>query len=277
MASRMEIKTHERVVEERHAITVDEIDIGGDRFIFRYHEEITRTGAKPKLIKKEGIATSRQLKDLRAGREAAYERYFVFDDERLADVIRMGYTGISYDRFKATDDNHTSVFEHVAKGGDIKNIVRFYNYDHSFWRADGTLLPTGIAFHYIEPAIHNGAYDLDKLVEILRAREDVMIMAATESGMARYNQPYGSKPKVAEPGEEIDDIPYYNRSRGQTKTVTFFWTPSQEVSERLRSDYTNRYKIVFDEDMLGLRAGGAALYDTFYKQGDDRSLEDDDD
>jgi hypothetical protein len=265
----MEIQTYERVVEERHAITVDEIDLGNDRFLFRYNEEITRTGAKPKTVKKEGIATARQLKDLRAGREAKFERYNVFSDNVLAEVIRMGYAGITKDNFRAVDKNTDSPFEHVANGGSLDNVVRFEGYDHSFWRADGTLLPTGIMFEYISAAIHDGCYDLPKLVEILRKRDDVTIWARRET--ARY----GDQPDSAAPGEEIDDIPYYNRERDQTKTVTFFWTPTQELAERLRGP-TDRFKVVFDEDLLGLRAGGAAKFGDFYERGYVYEEEDDD-
>jgi hypothetical protein len=261
----MEIKSYKRVVEERHAISVETIDLGNDRNLFSYREEITRTGAKDKLVEKQGVATARQLVDLRAGRETKFERYTVFTDEAVAGIRQFGYSFLHYDDYKCLKGTGVDrPFDHAALGGSLDNLIRLESYDHSFWKIDGSLFPAAIAFDYVEASITDRRYDLKKLVEILRQREDVTIIAAKEGGYRRRSE--GLTP--AQPGEEIDRIPYYNRDCG-SETVTFYWTPPAEVTLALRSTegkkgFFNRFHYIFDNDLLGLRAGGAALTRDFY-------------
>lgn len=272
------IKTFESVIEERHAITVDAIDVGYGKFVFRYLEEITRTGAKPKRVSKQGVCTASQLKSLRAGKNIETEPFFGVSDTVADNIRRFGYLGIAYDEFKQVK-GMDKVFDFVANGGSLENLIRLNSFDHSFWKLDGSVFPYGLRFDYTEAQIDDFAYDLERLVEILRARQDITILAATENiesyrtgARRRYNQ----LPMIAEPGQEIDDIPSYNREDGADHTVTFYWTPTSEQHAFIReagarwkghslvSRGRSKYEVIFDEDWLGLRAGGAARFKDFY-------------
>lgn len=70
--------------------------------------------------------------------------------------------------------------------------------------------------------------------------------------------------------------------------LDFIWMPSQEdylkMWERIKTypltfSLFDRFQAIFDEDLLGLRAGGAAYHDDFYAadpaESDSESSEDD--
>lgn len=277
-----EIKTYERVVEARHAIKVDAIEVLPGRFAFRYNEEVTRTGAKPRHEKRQGIASAGQLKNLRAGKgKDSFEGFMGHTDADVDAIRRFGYLAISHDNYSFAK-RVVPAFDWIEHGGSPDNLLRFDSWDHSFWSLDGSLFPSAIYFGYIDARIDNRTYDLEKLVEILQKRDDVTILAASEEWDSRVRQLRYKKHTlddlVALPGEEIDQIPGYNRDGGRTHTVTFMWTPTSEqhaiIRER-RPQYKgmkqvragdDKYKIIFDEDWLGLRAGGAARFGDFYDQ-----------
>ncbi len=278
----MEIKTYERVKQTRHAIKVEAIEIGNDVFAVRYTEETTSGRSKKSHVQVfDCIANSSQIKKLRAGqRGAGRADFLVLTDEQVAGIRQFGYFYAAKNHYALLKEvDGRSVFDHIANGGSPDNLVRVDSYDNSFWRVDGTIFPYGIRFDYIDARMHNVFYDLEKVVEVLRKRDDVAILAAHE----RYDVPYARKHAiveqaiVAQPGEEIDDVPYYNRDAGRTHTITFFWTPTAEQHMAIREQQAifkgskivrrggkSKHQLIFDEDWLGLRAGGAALYGDFY-------------
>ncbi len=187
----------------------------------------------------------------------------VVSDEVLDEIKRFGYLALSARNFKGLDD--TAVYDWLIGGGSTDNVIRFYSYDHSFWRLDGSLLPTGMVFEYIDAGFHNLRYDLPKAVEHLNGRDDVWFF---DQEKARFGK---SISEVAKSKGEVLSIPYYNADGGRNAFLSFVWTPAQDQAERLYADRQNRYKLVFDEDMLGLRAAGAAHFDDFYKTIERRS------
>ncbi len=266
----MEIKHHERVVEERHAITVDTIAIPGTkRVVFKFCEESTRTGQKPVIRNMQGVCTTSQLTKLRAGQKIDAEGYMVTTDEERESLVRFGVAALAANDYAMT--KKTNVFDHLAEGGSFDNLVRFYSYDHTFWNVSGEQFPTGIHFDYISAQMHNKAYRLKRVVEVLREREDVTILAAqntTGAWMNKRRAGYRDMPPVAEPGEEIDEIPSYNAEGGRERCITFFWTPTLEQMKLIKASGSglDKFKVIFEHDMLGLRAGGATKFEDFYSR-----------
>ncbi len=77
--------------------------------------------------------------------------------------------------------------------------------------------------------------------------------------------------------EAVASIPYYNERRGRTKTINFVWAPSVEDFRHVWSvaeayggshPWSDRHQAMFDTDVLGLRAGGAARIKAFFDQPD---------
>ncbi len=128
----------------------------------------------------------------------------------------------------------------------------YYTYDATMRFHDGRVIPCGVAFDYIEPAMRDTAYDVDKAFDILSKRTDLHQL------------------------QKID-VPYYN---GGGKGLFFIWEVPEELWGEITTNHSNRYKYVFDNDLLGLRAGGAALHTDYWKRNpdyDDRHDDDNDD
>jgi hypothetical protein len=208
------------------------------------------------LTKRSGVTKLR--KGLSPEPLDAKHHYVVMPDDILAEVKRFGYLALSARSFKGFDD--TAVYDWLVGGGSIDNVIAFYSYDHSFWRIDGTLLPTGIMFDYIDARFHNQVYDMPKAVAHLSTRDDVTFFDQDKHRIAK-----SIMETIADKGT-VSDIPYYNRDSGRSTFATFVWTPNQEQAERLYADRRDRFKIIFDEDWLGLRAAGAALSDDYYAE-----------
>ncbi len=208
------------------------------------------------LTKRSGVSTLR--KGLSPEPLNAQRHYVVMPDDILAEVKLFGYLALSARNFKGFDNQ--DVYDWLVGGGSPDNVIAFYSYDHSFWRLDGTLLPTGIQFDYIDARFHNQVYDMPKAVAHLSTRDDV-IFFSTER--ARHGA--SIMETIAKKGA-VQDIPYYNRDSGKSTYATFVWTPNQGQAERLYKERRDRFKIIFDEDWLGLRAAGAALSDDYYAE-----------
>jgi hypothetical protein len=126
-------------------------------------------------------------------------------------------------------------------------LVRFDNDAHMVFDSTGEPLPVAIHFDYIN-SIENESYNLELVSSILSSRKDILIL------------------------KDIHDIPYYNACNGCTKTINFLWQPSVEDYRKMWNKcllYGSKYpscemhQAVFDEDLLGLRAGGASKFDSY--------------
>lgn len=151
----------------------------------------------------------------------------------------------------------------------VDDVIRFEHASHMLFDRHGQVLPVAIRFDYIEAHVNNSRYDLEKAAKILLARDDITIFPVKRY---RDEPDYDGVAKTVE--EAVASIPYYNAERGRNRTITFRWTPRVEDYRKMwaeclrlggRYPSTNRYHAVFNLDLLGLRAGGAALCDDFYQ------------
>lgn len=211
-----------------------------------FSEEQGVTDSKGISLMKKGLPPFKGRKDKR--------QFFIMSGEDIKAIQNYGaiaYNDRNFKGFKRHD-----VFDWLSNDGNKNNVIRCEVYDYSFWRLDGTLIPTAIHVDYIDARFHNGLYDLEKAFKHLSAREDVHFVPEGKDG--------------------IQDIPYYNAQRGRNRFLHFMWTPNQEQAERLRIGSMERHKLIFDEDMLGLRAAGIAKTDSFYKDDEEGDDEEDD-
>lgn len=141
---------------------------------------------------------------------------------------------------------------------------------HRLFDVEGRPLPVGMHFSYIDGRFDNGTYDLNKALEILRKRDDIRFIAEDRWQKAG----------------EINRIPGYNAERGRDQCIAFMWMPSVEDYRRMVAkceEYGHqypsvmRYQAMFDLDIFGLRAGGAAKFNDFYghEEPDDTTSDDD--
>ena len=162
---------------------------------------------------------------------------------------------------QAVSDPYTRLVEGTLSRDDV---VVLEMSGHMLFDVDGAVLPCAVHFDYSDGRMENTQYDLKKALALLQGRADV-----------RFG---------GDDGDKIQRIPHYNASRMRHSFIDFVWTPSVEDYRRMwekclsydRYPSTNTHRAVFDLDLLGLRAGGAALRGDYYHYEDEPRDEDED-
>jgi len=134
----------------------------------------------------------------------------------------------------------------------------------------GQVLPVGIEFDYISHGgITDGRYDLEKLAKHLLARNDCKIYKVNYRGDLYDTTKYATTVK-----EAIVDIPYYNANHYCQKTIYFIWQPNAAdyarmwdwcIANNKKYPSTSMHQAIFELDLIGARAAGAALFDSYHK------------
>ena len=154
--------------------------------------------------------------------------------------------------------SRTPFTDFTAHGASVDNLVRLDHGSHMAFDRHGNSLPVAMLFEYIHARIVDGCYDLEKAAEILRKDPRVRFIPGDRPGEQGIIQP----------------VPYYNSRAGSSRHIPFWFMPTADDAKRLWEKQkamggtypsTRGHEAVFELDMLGLRAGGAALYDKFYK------------
>lgn len=148
-------------------------------------------------------------------------------------------------------------------------VVRLDVSSHMVFDRKGQPLPVGILFDYIGGRISNGTYNLEKLAKHLLKRSDVVVFTADGwRGEVDFDK------QASTVAEAIVDVPYYNREANCSRTIYFMWQPNKTAYRRmwteclkLHKEYpsTRMREVVFNLDLLGVRAAGAALCTSFYE------------
>jgi len=168
-------------------------------------------------------------------------------DEMLEEIKIYGVSAyLANDRSKGLV-NDPKWFDYFQEGGSIANVVRFRSYDHSFYTLTGETMTTGIRFDYIDARMRSGVYDLDKVAEILKQRDDITFVF---EGSRSYDETDPAKPYL---------IPYYNNDSGKETMLAFFFTPTAEQANLIQKEYEknekngrNRVQVILEHDMLGI-------------------------
>lgn len=217
---------------------------------------------------RQGIAAKSAIRALKQGKFPTGEtgsRYGLLTDEQVAGIRRVGWNFLAdYRNDKVNKAPRPGIYDYLVGGGDPANVLRTDGWNQ-FYTLDDEIMPTAVWFDYIDAYIENTRYDLSKVVDILRERDDIVFPESRDHWTVDKDRP------------EIQRIPYYNADGGRTTYVPFFWLPTMEAMKLLEADMSNRYKTIFEQDLLGLRAGGAAKFDEFYAHTPEPAADEDDD
>ncbi len=230
----------------------------------------------------EGLARPKAVRDFladKAGSIKPVQNLALMPKGFREHAQQVGYVD-ACEKFGQDARNAGSLFDQLAADAPalLDDLVISDYSSHMLFDRQGEVLPTALYFDYMNGHIRNGAYHLDKVIDILR--NDPRVTAIEER--RRQNTDVLDK-KNWKP----QDVPYYNVSKGCSSHVAFRFAPTLDDMRRLwaqmksyGSKYpsTENYRAVFDLDLLGLRAGGAAKYPDFH--GDDAyasSCDDDND
>lgn len=185
-----------------------------------------------------------------------------------------------YRRYKAEPGVYDALYDTLVAGTmTADNLVRIKTYDHTLYDRHERPLPVAIHFSYIDGNISERDYDLEKLAAHLLTRNDVALSGARYAGWHSDRPEKGFKPTKAK--EAILRIPSYNAQSGRTHTLNFIWQPSVEDYRKLRAymaekrggrsdeeggTYSSSWvrPAIFELDLLGVRAAGAARYDSYF-------------
>lgn len=208
----------------------------------------------------QGFAELKSIQSFLKGRAPHISKLgnLLYNDPSLLKMAQeKGYVVAERAFVETYKDNQE--FDLFEKGElDLAGIARWDASSRMLFDRFGEVLPTAVFFNYMNGNLRHGAYDLQKVIEILSKRKGIQALR-------------GERPSEV---EElcIDEVPYYNRSRGCAAQVQFFfqptlkemralWAKMQELNKRYPSNAVHR--AIFELDLLGLRKGDAAKYQDY--------------
>lgn len=169
------------------------------------------------------------------------------------------------DKFKTYRTDNCGAYELFASGAaSLEDLVVLEHGGHMLFDRNGEVLPTALFFNYMNGNVHNGCYLLKKTLGILRKDPRITPIRERRSGEAEA---------VDKDGWHPQNVPHYNASGACSWHVAFSFAPTADDMKRLwaqMKSYNTKYpstlahQAVFDLDMLGLRAGGAAKYSAYH-------------
>lgn len=217
-----QILTSKKVVERNLSIVKH---INDKYVLFKDENKTTVDGGKAYVSSVYGVTTIDKLMRVRGYDEVPYkinivgdktkEPYIVMsiptdDLEKLKKgVIHFG----NYDFPLGIEDNSDTDMVYV--------LVR--DYDFTMRDMDEKLIPLPINLSYINGSLDNEHYDLEKVLEIIKANP------------SRFVTTVGDDASLI----EIDNIPYYNADEDRTKTIECKYLPTDE--EYNEYVYDSRY------------------------------------
>ena len=230
-----QILTSKKIVERNISIVKH---INDKYVLFKEENKTTLDNGKPTVSSVYGVTTIEELMSVRGDNAVSQyiiipndpkkDRYFVIlipteDLEKLKNgVIRLANYNFPY-----------SVEKNVA--GDDMVYALFCTYDFTLRDMDEKLIPLPINLNYIEGCLDNEHYDLDKVLEIIKANPSRFV--TVDGGDASLIK--------------IDNIPYYNADENKTKFIDCKYLPTdEEYNEfvyRSRDGYFSRYNKILDK------------------------------
>lgn len=173
----------------------------------------------------------------------------------LRDLLRTH--GWCEDTFAAIRDAIKNPYTRITSGQAYASDVLILQGQEKVTDTGGHPVPIAVHFDYINGHVDNAGYDLERALTILKARPDIRFPSGDD--------------RAGRPGTVLA-IPHYNADQHRNCFLRFVWVPTDEDFRRLHEALPKSpalfepHKTIFDLDLLGLRAGGAALFDDFYER-----------
>lgn len=271
------------------------VDIGNNQAVYRLQRTIQpATDAKvPGMVKgmvqnssREGIATLPSIeKFLKQGQGLSEVQGLSLVPESFPEMVarygyvkggEMAYEGLSQEAKDALARPFTQI---VENGVGLERLLQQDYASHMVFDRAGVVQPTGVYFDYISARMSNAVYDLKRALEVLEKNDRVFFVEDSESRRRRSS---------TAPTSKIQSIPYYNVSKHSSSYLSFWFQPTAEEMQRMwekQKSYGTQYpstcqhQAMFDLDILGLRAAGAAYYEDFHgsREYDERFNQEDED
>lgn len=259
--------------------SLDCIELDHDLWVYKVSFDVAfDSKSLPKNFKQafrlptyQGVAHVSQIEAFKKGTADRIENIerMVVGDAAFREQVRCdGFMQAWEAHGNALQTNTAAVYDLFVSGNiEPEDLVVMDIGTHSLFHRDGTPLPAAVYFDYMNGNFRNGSYDLVKAAEHLSNIPNVVLTPNRED-------------------EYVHEVPYYNRTSSSKEGLVFLFTPTREqflalwpVMQKLHKTHPGIMvrEAIFETDMLGLRACGAAKYDTYYGcDGDDMYEHDDD-
>lgn len=291
-------KTRKATISLKVSGQFDTLDIGNGLFAFKRTTRLLKTERtsddgynmhspySKDISDKQGFMDAKNLERALAGKSHSTTD-LVLADDRLIEHLRMwGFQDAPGQKQNERYDwKREDVYDALLEDPTLtRNLMRMDFGSHMRFDWTGKVLPVPIWFSYMDGMISEDRYDLKLAAEILLARDDVHIFPKTDG----WRDDPDREAKATKVEQCIIPIPGYNSERGRSQTIYFMFRPSvedyrrmweQALSYKTKYPSTERHRAVFDLDLLGLKAGGAARGKTYWDSNrpDDNDGDDNDD
>lgn len=227
----------------------------------------------------EGLATPSELKQYLQGKTTTLKTLseLTLAPQGFRELAQQeGYVA-ACERF-GSEMHEAGLFEKFSSGqAHVEDLLALDHASHMLFDRQGEVLPTAIFFDYMNGNLRDGAYHLERVLEVLA--QDPRVRAWDERA-ARGRQGAASPATLT-----VSAVPYYNVSRGCSRHVAFVFSPSEQDMKRLWAQMksyggsypsTEAHRAIFDLDMLGLRQAGAAKHANYWGSEDSSGRSDSD-
>ncbi len=254
---------------------VQSLPIAGDFHVFKQEFRWSSEAASrpdiavnvlvPENTERQGIITTENLIALRAGQPFTAETEIWAFNRPVREAFRdFGWEMAHKAAFSDPENAFLErLFDRFAAGSlSAGDIVRFDNASKMAFTLDGAVLPKAILFDPDYGRITDQTYDVKLAAEHLLARDDVVLFKHSPFG--GWGRGVAKTVKAAigtAPIEQHDEDVDYDAA------LCFLWRPNFEDSQNLWAQCqsygglhpsTEIHRAVFDADLIGLRAAGAA-------------------
>ena len=223
-----QILTSKKVVERNLSIVKN---INDKYVLYKDENKITVDDGEPKVDSVYGVTTIDKLMGVRGYEEVPYLINIGDDKKEVPYTVTAIPSGDLEKLKKGVIHFGNYDFPCDIKVDDADTVyVLVRTYDISLRDMDENLIPLPIGLNYIDGNLNNKHYDLDKVLEIIKANPSRFV--TSDGGDASLI--------------EICNIPYYNADKHKTKFINCKYLPTdEEYKEYFYSKHYLRYdKIV---------------------------------
>jgi hypothetical protein len=249
--------------------SLDYKQVRGDLFVFSYsvkteYPKAPLFSGKTTTSNEQGFVLKENLDEFIAtGANLKTEDQYAIASPEFLEFRRTCISGLD----KKEEDQARKTLSRKKYFDSLESGIVIRGDGDMMFDLDDNPLPIAIYFDYIMAHMDNTNYDLEKAVEILKKNPQVRFIKQD-----RWCDTI------------IEPIPSYNASEERNQCITFVFSPTSEqakamwnIQKRHKYPGTERFRAVFELDLLGLRSGGAAKFKTFlgeYGEGSDQSDKD---
>ena len=225
-----QILTSKKVVERNLSIVKH---INDKYVLYKDENKTTRDDEEPNVSSVYGVTTIDKLRKVKGYDEVPY-LINMPDDKKKEPYTVMSIPSGDLEKLKKGVIHFENYdFPCDVKVDDADTVyILVRTFDISLRDMDENLIPLPIGLNYIDGKLNNKHYDLDKVLEIIKANPSRFV--TSDGGDASLIK--------------VQNIPYYNADKDRTKFINCKYLPTdEEYKEYFYSKHYLRYEKIVDK------------------------------